>query len=149
MEQILGFFGEHRWLSNFWLASVTFEGAEYPSTEAAYQAAKSLDPEIRAQFQDLRGTSMQVGKAARKLGRKLTVRPDWDHVKFDVMLKVTREKYKHPDLKALLLATGDAYLEETNDWGDQFWGVCRGVGTNHLGVILMRVRQELKDEVLR
>lgn len=148
-DNILGFFGEHRWLSNFWLAEVTFEGAKYPSTEAAYQAAKFLDPEIRKEFQNLRGTSMEVGRAARKLGRKYPVRHDWEHVKLDVMLSVTREKYKHPDLRDLLLCTGDAYLEETNNWGDRFWGVCAGAGSNHLGSILMRVRQELKDEVLR
>ena len=53
---------------------------------------------------------------------------------------------KHKDLKEKLLATGDAYLEETNHWHDTFWGVCKGKGQNHLGKILMEVREELKRE---
>jgi len=47
-------------------------------------------------------------------------------------------------LSELLLSTGDKYLEETNNWGDEFWGVCNEVGENNLGKILIRVRKKLK-----
>ena len=42
------------------------------------------------------------------------------------------------------MATGDAELVEGNTWNDTYWGVCNGVGHNHLGKILMQVRQELQ-----
>lgn len=43
-----------------------------------------------------------------------------------------------------LLATGTRYLEETNTWGDTYWGVCEGKGLNMLGKTLMQVRDELR-----
>ena len=50
-------------------------------------------------------------------------------------------------LKALLLATGDAELQEGNTWNDTFWGVSSktGKGKNTLGKILMKVRGELQQ----
>jgi predicted NAD-dependent protein-ADP-ribosyltransferase YbiA (DUF1768 family) len=66
-------------------------------------------------------------------------------VKFDVMERCVREKFtRHADLRAKLLATGDAVLEEGNDWGDRVWGVYQGQGDNRLGKILMKVRRELR-----
>lgn len=50
----------------------------------------------------------------------------------------------HSDLRKKLLATGDAELVENNTCGDVFWGICDGVGENHLGKILMLVRDRLK-----
>ena len=47
-------------------------------------------------------------------------------------------------LKKRLLETGDEELIEGNTWNDTYWGVCKGVGLNKLGEILMRVREELK-----
>lgn len=46
-----------------------------------------------------------------------------------------------------MLATGDAYLEEGNTWGDRIWGTVNGSGANRLGVILMQIRAELKDDL--
>uniref|UniRef100_UPI00345E83CD NADAR domain-containing protein n=1 Tax=uncultured Duncaniella sp. TaxID=2768039 RepID=UPI00345E83CD len=51
----------------------------------------------------------------------------------------------NPALAEKLIATGDAELVEGNYWHDTVWGVCDGVGENHLGKILMRVREELKN----
>ena len=60
------------------------------------------------------------------------------------MAYLVREKFTtNQKLQKQLLATGDQHLEETNKWGDTFWGVCNGVGSNHLGKILMKVRDEL------
>lgn len=55
-----------------------------------------------------------------------------------------RVKFRNPELRDKLVATGDAEIVEGNWWGDKFWGVCRGVGENHLGKILMRIRTELQ-----
>ena len=46
------------------------------------------------------------------------------------------------DLKEMLLETKGKYLEETNWWGDKFWGVCNNTGQNQLGQLLMAIRDE-------
>jgi ribA/ribD-fused uncharacterized protein len=140
MDKILGFFGEYRFLSNFWSCPVEYEGDYFKSTEAAYQAAKSLDPEVRKQFIPLKP------REAKDLGNKIEKRKDWDEVKVSVMRLVLRRKFRLPELRKQLLATGNAYLEETNTWNDTTWGVCRGVGTNYLGKLLMEIRDEIREE---
>jgi N-glycosidase YbiA len=138
---IQGFFGEHRFLSNFWPCQITFEGLEYPSVEHAYQAAKTLDQGLRVYIKSL----PKPGQAKRE-GKNAQLRPDWEDVKIQIMHKLVKEKFsKNESLKAQLLATGTKYLEETNTWGDSFWGVCKGKGKNMLGHILMDVRNQLRD----
>jgi hypothetical protein len=142
MTGIFGFFEEYRFLSNFYPAKVEFDGLEYSSTEHAYQAAKTDDPAERRRIRE----TQKFGEAKR-LGKKVKIRPDWEKVKFEVMEDLVRQKFtKHKELKEKLLETGDQYLEETNTWGDKIWGVCKGVGQNHLGKILMKIRGELRNE---
>ena len=131
--------GEYDFLSNFYFIGVEYEGMLFASTEHAFQAAKTLAVHERRWFQK---EDMTPGQAKR-LGRKIQLRPDWETVKLQVMADVLRAKFKDPELRAKLLATGTAELVEGNDWGDCFWGVCRGVGENHLGKSLMRLRLEL------
>jgi len=130
-------FSQHRWLSNFYPAPVTFEAYTYASVEHAYQAAKTLDDGERELFRDAQTTA----SIAKKLGKKVTVRADWDMVRLGTMEDLVWQKFStHPDLAEKLLSTGDAEIEEGNWWNDRFWGVCKGVGENNLGKILMRVR---------
>ena len=134
---ITSFHGDHRWLSNFWPCRVEFEGAVYPSVENAYQAAK-FSPVERSVF--VLCTSGQ----AKRLGRSMSMRPDWDSVKVDVMRAALAQKFAPgTDFAAKLLATGDVDLVEGNTWGDAFWGVCNGKGHNHLGRLLMERRAQL------
>jgi len=140
------FRGDHRWLSNFHLCDIEYEGLLYPSTEHAYQAAKSLDVGTRDRVRLARKP-----RDAKSLGSKLALRDDWELVRIDVMLTVTRLKYEHPELRELLLATGKRQLVEGNWWHDNFWGdcrcdrpLCRGqLGENHLGRVIMRIRDEI------
>ena len=129
----------YRWLSNFTPCSISAFGAVFASVEHAYQAAKSSDPCIHVQF-----TGITAGQAKR-LGRKILVRADWDMIKLEVMRDLTRLKYETPELRALLLATGDTHIIEGNTWGDTFWGVCDGRGLNHLGRIIMDTRGEIQN----
>jgi ribA/ribD-fused uncharacterized protein len=129
---------EHRFLSNFWPAAVVLEGIAFATVEHAYVAAKTLDP---AAWQTI--VRMASAGQVKRFGRTLELRPDWDDVKLGVMEDLVRQKFRRPDLAALLKATGDHELVEGNTWGDTFWGVCRGKGSNHLGKILMQVRREL------
>ena len=54
--------------------------------------------------------------------------------------------YQNDDLADCLVDTGDQPLIEGNTWGDRFWGVCGGTGMNHLGRLLMEVREELQAD---
>lgn len=133
------FKGDNFFLSNFFVAPVVYQGIRFENNEAAYQAAKC--PE---RMRDFCGLSPQ---AAKRLGRRVELRPDWETVKYDVMYQVCKAKFtQNSDLLDKLLATGDAELVEGNTWGDQVWGICNGVGENHLGKTLMRIRSELRDK---
>ena len=138
MKTIDTFEGEYRFLSNFHPAKVYLDGVEYRSTEHAYQAAKSLDQDERLRIKNAKSPA-----DAKKLGRKVKLRKDWENIKLDVMLDLLRQKFEIPELRQLLIDTGDDELIEGNTWGDEFFGVCRGVGKNHLGRLLMQVRKEI------
>ena len=141
-DKIREFQGDHRFLSNFWPATVKFEGRTYTSVEQAYVAAKTNDEDVRTKI-----AAMTPGQAKR-FGRRLPLRHDWDSFRVDAMLQLVRSKFlDSEDLGEKLLATGDAELEEGNSWGDRFWGVSpagSGIGDNNLGTILMIVRSELE-----
>jgi ribA/ribD-fused uncharacterized protein len=135
------FQGAMRFLSNFFTSTFEFEGVSYKNAEAAFQAQKTLDPAEREQFSNM------TGAQARKAGRRVTLRDGWNDMRVDVMSQIVLAKFKqNAKLAKQLLDTGNAILEEGNTWGDTFWGVSEGRGENHLGRILMRVRQELGGE---
>lgn len=127
------FKGKTFFLSNFYMEP------DFTHVEGEYQAAKCAFPEDQIRFAGL------SPREAKWLGRRVELREDWDRVKIPVMHKLVRAKFTdHPDLAKLLLSTKDEQLVEGNDWGDRFWGVCKGIGQNHLGRILMAVRAELR-----
>ena len=139
MSSESSFRGDRFFLSNFYEAPIVYDGIRYGSSEAAYQAQKCPSEEDRRRFSGLSPSD------AKELGGSLTPREGWDSEKVGVMTSVVREKFQqHPDLAAMLLATGDEPLVERNSWGDRFWGTdLDGAGENMLGKILMRVRDEL------
>lgn len=135
---ITSFSGEHRFLSNFYPCSVVYNGIIFTSVEHAYVAAKTIDNNIQLEIAKI----SSPGKVKR-FGRDLKLRPDWDQVKVGVMRELIRQKFQDPELKQMLVSTGDAELVEGNHWGDMFWGVCGGTGRNVLGNLLMEIRNEL------
>lgn len=149
-DPITKFWDDYRFLSNFQLCDIEFEGHIYKSTEHAFQAAKTIIEEERTMIRDAvsPGKAKRLGAPPHK-GGKITMRPGWDEMKYDVMYQLCLQKFeKHLELRKLLLATGDAPLLEGNNWSDRIWG-CEMVGgqwkgMNKLGEILMRIRNELK-----
>ena len=141
MKDILGFFGEHRWLSNFWPSVVVMDWEEYTTVEHAYQAAKTFNHDVRHAIRNCPKAS--DAKRAAPTGSLL--RPDWMFVRVQVMDDLLRQKFSNPELMHKLLQTGDCLLEETNRWNDTFWGVCNGQGENNLGKLLMKIRKDLRE----
>lgn len=142
MSRIEGFGGEYHFLSNFHPSEVVLDGISYATVEHAYQAAKTLDTEERSIIRDAKTAAM-----AKKLGKHVTVTVDWNARKLEVMGDLLWQKFtRHDHLRRKLLDTGNAELLETNWWGDTYWGVCRGAGTNYLGKLLMSVRKQLRED---
>lgn len=134
------FRGKYRFLSNFYPSVVVLDGVEYVTIEHAFQAAKTDDQADRL----IIGTAYGPA-AAKRAGRMVQLRPDWEDVKVSVMLSLLRQKFDDDRLCRKLLATRDDHLVEGNTWGDTYWGVCDGHGSNMLGKLLMQVRQELRE----
>jgi ribA/ribD-fused uncharacterized protein len=135
---INSFSGEFDFLSNFSPSEVSWAGNLYPTVEHAYQAAKSKDCGVREMFMFYK----TPGQAKRE-GRKIQIREDWEEIKVNVMRTLLIQKFSDPVLLAKLKATAPHELVEGNWWNDTFWGVCRGTGKNMLGKLLMEIRDNV------
>ena len=133
------FKGEYFFLSNFYEIPVIYDVITYRNSEAAFQAQKCISPKDRESF-----TNLNPAEAKHK-GRSVQLRKDWEQVKISIMTEIVKAKFEqNADIAQKLIATGDSYLEEGNNWGDKVWGTVNGQGANHLGHILMNVREQLK-----
>lgn len=132
------FRNEYNYLSNMYLTDIKVGNIIYPSVENAFQAMKCADVNDRSKFVNISPVE------AKKLGRKINMRPDWDKIKVDVMYVLVKNKFLNNNTIKNKLCSLDCDIQEDNSWNDTFWGVCNGVGSNYLGKILMKVRDELK-----
>lgn len=134
---IRGFDGKYRFLSNFANIPVEYNGFHYLNAEAAFHAQKCLS---RAkEFVGLNPSQ------AKRLGRQVPLRQDWEQVKEAIMYEIVTAKFaQNLDAREKLLDTGYSRLYEENNWGDKTWGVVNGKGMNLLGIILEDVRDELR-----
>jgi ribA/ribD-fused uncharacterized protein len=136
-----------RWpFSNFETipGGLAFEGLTYPTLEHAFQAAKTLDPGER-----VRVARCSTPGAAKRLGRHVTLRDDWDERRLAIMAELLALKWGPEPFRSQLLATGADFLIEWNTWHDIYWGLCscarhHGTGRNHLGRLLMELRDQLR-----
>lgn len=137
---ITSFSGEYRFLSNFWMSPVEYKGIVYPSSEHAYQAAKTPHKDISEAFSEIKSPG-----AVKRLGQSVAVRSDWEEVKIGVMREIVTAKFEQNDeLMEMLMATKGHELIEGNTWGDTFWGQSPlGNGKNELGKILMSIRDDI------
>lgn len=142
---IKNFEGEYAFLSNFYFSPMIIDNVVYTTNEHFFQAMKSLNPKERQAI-----TLAPTPGKAKRLGRKVSLRKDWEDIKEEVMLIGLRHKFSNPDLRSKLLATGSEELIEGTTWHDNYWGICNceacgGQGKNRLGKLLMQVREELAD----
>lgn len=164
---------EYRFLSNMYPCKVILDGIEYQTSEAAFHAGKFKEKKYKEMLTNLNtkpdANWKDLGKKAKRLGQKNGITKQYN-LPFDsdawnngegqkAMLKAVRAKFKDPNLANKLLKTGDAILIEGTFWNDRTWGVglrrikdkddniigYKGSGKNQLGKILMKVRDELKN----
>jgi len=146
MNAITSFTGENAFLSNFYYCTVVRGYRIFVTAEHGFQAAKTLDP-VEIQQIQFAGSPGQ----AKRLGRKVMLREDWEEIKYQVMEELIHDKFmRHPGLWRALFKTEDAELVEGNHWHDNVWGSCDcskcgNQGQNLLGKILMAERAELQE----
>lgn len=132
-RSIVQFQGAYRFLSNFYREPCG------TTNEHRFQAEKTLDL-----LEKHRILGLETPGDAKRAGREVPLREDWDRVKDSAMDQTLRIKFSDPGLRDQLLGTGDAELIEGNSWNDTYWGVNldTGVGQNKLGMALMKLRKE-------
>lgn len=144
-------------LSNYFKCSIEYGGLTYKSAEAAYQAQKCITDEERIPF------THYTPYEAHEAGQKVKLRSDWEKVKLVIMEEIVRAKfvqnkdiasYLHDYLIGDIFAggrriRGEAILEECSRQPDLFWGIDEktGEGENHLGKILMKIREEVRHRI--
>lgn len=154
-----GFCGEFSFLSNFYrhkpiivVLPYRYPNGDTPfsnvcicdNIEHLFQSSKTLNREEINYI-----ASFDTPGQAKRAGRRITLREDWEEIKDEVMAYLVREKFKIPKLQDLLLAIpDDTYIVEMNHWNDKYWGVCKRTfeGQNKLGEILMKIRSELRSQ---
>ena len=141
------FRGQYRFLSNFYLCRVEYEGRVYRSVEHAYQSAKATNEADRKKV----ANSLEPAHA-KSIGGRIQLRKGWGKMKRKVMLACLRSKFQDKELRNWLVETAPHDLVEGNFHGDDYWGVCPSAGdpnymrgSNHLGRLLMKVRDEIME----
>lgn len=135
------FRGTLGFLSNFYASPFTDFGVEWPTVEHFFAAQKTTDPVEREAVRQCKTPGQ-----AKRMGREVTLRPDWNDIKLSTMwIGLCLKFYQNPELKARLIATGDRPLVENNSWHDNLWGNCTcdrcsHPGQNILGKYLMDIR---------
>jgi ribA/ribD-fused uncharacterized protein len=140
------FFGTHGdmgFLSNFYPCEICIDGVLWPTVEHYYQAQKNIDPEYQEKVRE----SKTPGQA-KKLGKKVDLRKDWDNERNKVMYRALLAKFSTPEMKDKLLETKEAVLVEDSP-SDYFWGCgATETGQNRLGEMLMVVRSRIRAEMV-
>ncbi|MDY6783196.1 MAG: NADAR family protein [Cyanobacteriota bacterium] len=138
--------GEYGCFSNFSRHGFELDGNYWHTSEHYFQAQKFVTSD-RAWHDKI--CSVKTPKDAAKMGRSREhpLRNDWETVKDKIMERAVLCKFQtHADLREVLLSTGDEPIVE-NAPGDYYWGCGKdGSGQNKLGEILMKVREELRQE---
>lgn len=153
-KEVKGFFGEYRFLSNFWTVKALLDGDAYDTTENAYQAAK-----YKKESRDYLKTCSPKEAIifVRENPMNAYTKEEWDNIRLEIMKNFLIQKFDktlNPENYKKLIETGDKYLEETNYWGDIYWGVNKsdvnenGIGENNLGKLLMEIRNNLAKDLI-
>ncbi|KAK3922824.1 Retrovirus-related Pol polyprotein from transposon 297 [Frankliniella fusca] len=146
-EPIVSFTGNFEFLSNFYPVQLEFEKKIWPSVEHAFQGAKTDNENDKERIRNAATPAM-----AKRMGRFVDLKENWESLRNEVMLELLWEKFKHnTDLALKLLSTGEREIIECNTWCDMYWGQCTcpkhryKIGLNMLGKMLTQIRDLKRD----
>jgi ribA/ribD-fused uncharacterized protein len=127
---ITHFTGDEHFLSNFYLSPVLLGNIWYPSGEHAFVSLKTIDPRIKRKV-----AQIETPLEAKRYGRKIELRPEWDDRRVEMMSRVIRSKFsptRNRHLAQQLVRTRGYTLVEGNHWGDLYWGACYFTNNNRV-----------------
>ena len=135
-EELLGTVSNH---------PIQLEDLVWPTVEHYVQAMQFDDDDKREKIRMSPTTD-----AARKLGKTgwfKRPRDNWKNLRSVYMTRAIYTKARaFPEVTEALLATGDDYLVESDQY-DSYWGCGRDRrGDNAFGKVLMQVRDKLREE---
>lgn len=135
------FQGDFRWLSNFTPVNIELDGLKFSSVEHAYMSAKSDNKWWKEFCANPKNTPGQV----KRESKKIELVENWNQIKLEVMRDCVEQKFSQEPFRTLLKNTRDLQIQEGNNWGDKFWGVClkTNKGENNLGKLIMNFRRTL------
>lgn len=136
------FTGPYRFLNNFYPAQLSYLGWNCPTSEHAFQLAKTNSNVMQRMIAHASSPS-----SAKRMGRQVELRPDWEKVKLRVMKEVVILKFvSNVSMLRQLMMSYPHELQEGNNWNDTYWGIDlrSRQGENHLGRILMEVREMIR-----
>lgn len=141
-QKITSFRKKYHFLSNFYPVEIVYEGKNYRTAEHAFQAAKSVNDNDKEKIRDAKTPTM-----AKRMGRKVQLRPDWDSQKLIIMENILKIKFEPKHMRDLLLETKSYEIIEQNIRHDVYWGACvckkhKTLGKNMLGKLLMKIRDK-------
>lgn len=127
--------------SNFSDHGFHADGEYWKTVEHYFQGQKYEDPAQRKRVAEAENPMI-----AKKRGQEPGLRAGWDAMRDDVMRVGVLKKFEeYPDLKALLLSTGEEEIVEAAPT-DYYWGAGKdGSGKNMLGKILVETRTILRE----
>ena len=139
----------YEFLSNMTQGMVIhYDGLTFDCTEKAYQYAKCETDADKAKILAI-ASPLKVKTASRTIHK----RPDWYDVQLGIMRDLLEQKFHQEPFMSQLIATGSEYICEGNWWHDNFYGnctcgkeKCKDEGLNHLGIMIMEIRDELIRE---
>lgn len=139
-------FGEYGYLANYSNHGFTVDNVYYPTVEHFYQASKFDNPAIIQQI-----LNCKTPKEASNIGRdRNNIRiPNFREIKLDKMYEGVYYKFsQNKEIRSKLIETRNQEIKEMSV-KESFWGVGPDFdGRNEIGKILMRVREQVKKDVL-
>lgn len=140
-NSVVWFRGYYAFLNNFYFSPfAAYDGFVYKTVEHYFQAAKTL---VSHEQRAIRAASTPA--RAKMLGKRCTLRKDWEEVKVDVMRQALKFKFQRENLW-YKLSVIKVDIIEGNYWHDNIWGNCvcgkciAIPGQNLLGKLLMELR---------
>lgn len=145
------------YFSQWYCNKFTVDGVVYNCAEQYMMAMKADyfgDNDTKERIMNTKDPSEQ-----KSLGRQVSNfdKEAWDAVSRGFVYKANMAKFSDPKLKKELLDTGDREIVEASPY-DKIWGIGLSVndpraehkkqwrGTNWLGEVLMKVRNDLKEK---
>lgn len=144
INHICEFKNEYAFLDNCYPVSITYKGLTYTCVQSAFEASKETSKVARILYTTMDGYTAMYYPTNR-------IYSNWEHKQDDIMYELLIIKFNNEELKQKLINTKDSCIEYINSWHENYWGICDCENCsiknyNKLGIMLMKIRENLQNE---